>query len=314
MELHTLATVRARVKPLSVYFYALEPAPQPGGKGPTFRLGGYPLDEVLALIQSLDPAAEDYRIREGLFAGETFCLLHDDGPDPVLGCYYRDNLSKPLTEYKGEISELLLREGEALVDAAYAAFFQGDVVGLVRTSSKAPGFAKLSQWLSVQGRHSCVLSALRDPKGLAQLDAHPFGLRRIFLRVRPNRIDAVRPYSKDVAAALRAAANVNRSTEAIGIEFRSPRGGPDSALWSEQMRHEIEQLLGVLPDFEAAKVKVSGVKKELNLLRANVQTQFEVTLDETRRVGPAEAAEALFGAYDRERSSIQMALEARRGR
>lgn len=312
--LSTLSGVTAHVKPLSVYFYALEPAQRRGGGDPSFSVGHYPLNSVFDTIRRLDPAAEDYRIADGLFAGETFCVLHEDGERPVLGSYYRDNLSKPLTEYKGEISELFLREGEALVDSAYAAFFPGDVVGLVRTSSKAPGFAKLSQWLSVQGGHPCVLTALRDPSGLAQLDGHPRGIRRMYLRMRRNRIAAVDDYSTDVAGALRAAAEVNHSSGAVGVEFFSPKGKEEQGQWSEQMRQEVEHLIGVLPDFEAAKVKVAGLRKDLNLLRANVQTQFEVTLYDTRRVGPHEAAEALFGAYAQEKGSIELALEARRGR
>ncbi|MGD9796164.1 MAG: hypothetical protein AB7V43_22085, partial [Acidimicrobiia bacterium] len=105
-------------KRLTVYFYAIEPMAEFGrGASPSFEAGSYPLENVLKRIRKLDPATDEYRLKDDLFGGETFCLLHEDGPEPIMGAYYRDNLSKPLTEYKGEISELLLRDGEAVVDA-----------------------------------------------------------------------------------------------------------------------------------------------------------------------------------------------------
>jgi hypothetical protein len=298
---------------LTVYFYTVEPMTYFSDKSlRSFKSGNYPVAEVLKTIRKLDPASEDYRILEHLFGGETFCVVHDNGPEPILGVYYKDNLARPFTEYKGEISELVLREGEALVDAAFAAFFPGDVVGLVRTSSKAPGFAKLGQWLTLKGRYACGLIALRDPDTLAQLDREPAGMHRLSLRMRANRITSVAPYSANVAAALRAAATINDMTDEVGLELRMKKrkGRP---LWSQITRQEIEGLLAVLPDFEQATVHVSGRSKPFNLLRANIQQQVSVVLKGNKRVGPAEAANALFDAYAQERNSIEIALAAARG-
>lgn len=299
-------------KSLTVYFYVVEPMPTFGNELRSFNSGAYPIDDVLETIRRLDPAADDYRIQENLFGGETFCVVHDDGPQPVLGAYYRDNLARPLTEFKGEINELVLREGEALVDAAYASFFPGDVVGLVRTSSKAPGFAKIGQWLSVKGGYSCGLIALRDPQTLAQLDREPTKMHRLLVRIRRNRIVAVEPYSSDVASALRAAAEINRASDEVGVDLRV-KNAKERANWSRIMRQEIEELLAVLPDFEQAVVYVSGQKRPLNLLRTTIQRPVPVLLYDTKRVGATEAAEALFEAYEKERNSIELAVRAFRG-
>jgi hypothetical protein len=307
----TLAAMAVHQRRMTVYFYAIEPAP-PLGKAPTFDEGSYPLDHVLETILRLDPAAEEYRIKDGLFAGETFCVLHENGPQPVMGAYYRDNLSKPLTEYKGEINELFLRQGEALVDAAYAAFFPGDVVGLVRTSSKAPGFARIANWLSVLGGHPCAWIALREANALSQLDEHPTKLRSLWVRIRPDRIPAVEGQSTDVAQALRAAADINPYSGEVGVEISADRD--HSQVWSREARQEIEELMGVLPEFKEAKVKLAGVKRPINLLRANIQRPVEVFIVDSKRVGPSEAADGLFQAYDQERHSINLALEARRRR
>lgn len=298
-----------------MYFYAIEPAPALGsGSSTSFEPGSYPLVEVLETIRRLDPSTDEYRLKDDLFGGETFCLLHEDGAQPIMGAYYRDNLSKPLTEYKGEISELLLRDGEAVVDAAYAAFFPGDILGLVRTSSKAPGFAKIGNWLSLAGGHNCGLFALRDANTIAQLDAHPTGLRRLSLRIRTGRVEAVGAHSEDVASALRAAAAINPASREVGIRLDSGRKEENQARWSELARQEIEELLGVLPDFEEAKVTIAGLKNPVNLLRANIQRSLEISIVGSKRVGPAEAADALFRAYDQEQEPIRLALEARRER
>lgn len=290
-----------------MYFYAVEPLAGPEGR--SFTRGAYPLSQVLDRLRRLDPAAEEYRIREDLFGGETLCLLHEDGPEPLLGVYYRDNLTRALTEYKGEVQELVLREGEAIVDAAYAAFFPGDVVGLVRTSSKSPGFARLGQWLSINGGFRCGLFALPDPDTLMQLDRQPDRLRRLNLRIRRNRIAAVDAHSQKVARALRAAADVASATTEVGIDL-GVSNARERTDWSRHIRQEIEELLGILPDFEQASVQVSGRKKPVNLKRANVTADVPVILHNTRKVGLPEAAEVLFEGYEQERASIEAALNA----
>lgn len=293
-------------KSLTVYFYAVEPFPRQGMRD--FRSASYPLSEVLKVIRKSDPTSEACRITEDLFGGETFCLLHEDGPQPILGAYYRDNLARPLTEYKGEINELLLREGEALVDAAYAAFFPGDVLGLVRTSSKAPGFAKVGQWLSIVTGIGCGLVALTDPNVLAQLDRAPTKLSGLLLKIRRNRIPAIEAASPSVSQALRAAASVNPYTDEVGLEL-GVRNRKERAMWARRTRQEIEELLTVLPDFDKATVRVSGRKKRFNLLRATIHQGVQVPLIDSKLVGPAEAASALFQAYEDERNSIELAVK-----
>lgn len=294
-------------KSLTVYFYTVEPFPGQGMRN--FASGLYPLSEVLEVIRKSDPTSEACRITENLFGGETFCLLHEDGPQPILGAYYRDNLARPLTEYKGEINELMLREGEALVDAAYAAFFPGDVLGLVRTSSKAPGFAKIGQWLSIVAGIGCGLVALTDPDVLAQLDRAPTKLSGLLLKIRRNRIPAIASASPSVSRALRAAANINTHTDEVGLEL-GVRSQKERAMWARQTRQEIEELLSVLPDFDKATVRVTGRKRPFNLLRATIHQAVQVPLIDSKRVGPADAASALFQAYDDERTSIELALKA----
>lgn len=296
---------------LTVAFYAIEPMPVFDGLK-TFAQGAYPLAEVLKIVQELDPAAEEYRIRDRLFGSETLCVLHEDGPQPVLGAYTRDNLAKALTEYKGEITELMLREGEALVDASYVAFFPSDVVGLVRTSLKSPGFAKIGQWLTVQTRYSCGLLALPDADTVAQLDQEPTKLHRFTLRVRRAVLPRVQSTSPRVAEALRAAANLNDASDQIGIDQRASTGA-DQARWSRLVRQQIQELLGVLPECEEATVRISGQRQVVNLKRAQVRSQVSVLLRDTKRVGPNEAATALFEAYEQERGAIARAIAVLRG-
>ena len=295
-------------KELTVYFYRIEPL-QGAKPDRQFIRGAFPLEEVLNRIDATDPSSEESRIPETLFGGETFCVLHDDGPTPVLGAYYRDNFSMPLAELKGEVKELILREGEAIVDSAYVAFFPGDVVGLVRTSSKAPGFAKIGNWISMVGGYSLALAALTDSNTMLQLEENPNLLRRLSLRIQPSRISLIEPKSTGLSGALRAAADVSLTTEEVAIELRGPARQSASEQWSKQAMQEVREILEVLPDFEEAKVKLKGKKKEINLLRANVQTPVTILLEDTKVVGPNEAAKALVQAYEQEELSIQSALK-----
>jgi hypothetical protein len=73
-----------RNKKMTVYFYSIEPAPRFAGDGKKFELGAFPRDEVLKTVRMLDPASDEYRIQDNLFGGETFCLLHEDGPELVV--------------------------------------------------------------------------------------------------------------------------------------------------------------------------------------------------------------------------------------
>ena len=133
------------------------------------------------------------------------------------------------------------------------------------------------------------------------------------MRIRRDRIPAVEPHSKNVAEALRAAADLNQLSSEVTIGHRIDSGG-DSSEWSSIVRQEIEELMGVLPDFTEAKVKLAGVDKHVNLLRSTIQHTVDVSLFDRRKVGPAEAAVALFEAYAHEQGAINHALEKRDGR
>lgn len=303
----TLVNVKIVERKLTVAFYAVEPMPAFDGLK-SFAQGAYPIAEVLDTVRGLDPAADTYRVSDKLFGSETLCVLHEDGPQSILGAYTRDNLAQALTEYKGEITELMLREGEALVDASYVAFFPLDVVGVVRTSMKSPGFARIGQWLTVQGRYSCGLVSLPDPDTMAQLDREPTRLHRFTLRVRRNVLPQVQASSPRVAEVLRAAASLNDASDQIGIDQRV-FAGQEQARWSRLVRQQIQELLAVLPDCEEATVQVSGQRHVINLRRAQVRCQVRILLEGTKRVGPQEAAKVLFEAYELEQNSIRRAID-----
>jgi hypothetical protein len=178
-------------------------------------------------------------------------------------------------------------------------------------SARRAGFAKIGQWLSFMSDYGCGLVSLRDPNVLAQLDREPSKLRKLVLRIRRNRIAALAQYSPSIAGALRAAADVNSHSDEVGIEL-AVRTQQERAMWARSTRQEIEELLAVLPDFEKASVSVSGRQKPFNLLRASIQQPVSVLLA-NKRVTANEAAQVLFQAYDEERNSIRLAIDALRG-
>lgn len=294
-------------------FYAIEPMHAFDGQR-EFASGAFPQDEVFKTIRRRDPAEPAYRITDDLFGGETLCLLHENGPKPILGAYYRDNLGKLLTEYKGEIVQAMLREGEAPVDAGYLAFFPNDTVGLVRTSSKSPGFATIGRWLTFIGGYSCGLIALPDADTLARLQANPTGLRRLLVRARRGALPFIEGHSPSVAKALRAAGEMNSQAEQSAIEVRASNSGGDDAGFSLEALDRVSELMGALEAIEEVKVRLSDRRQPINLKRAYVKGQVSVQLEAKRRVGLAEAADVLFGAYDQEQVSIEAAVPALRRR
>jgi hypothetical protein len=300
-----------RTKKLRVAFYALEPMSSFDDQR-EFPLGRYPLAAVIAAIGKLDPASEEYRLRDDLWGGETLCLFHDDGPQPLLGAYYRDNLARALTEYKGQVSEIPLRDGEALVDASFAVLFPEDVVGLVRTSNNSPSFARIGRWLSCIGGFACGLVALPDANALEQIDRDPMKMKRFRVRARRDRLSVIEQFNPRVARVLRSAADVNVMTDEIGAEWRNTRRS-DQASWAIQMRYEIQDLLGAFPEFKEAKVYMSG-GRTVDLNRNFVQHAAVVSLVDTKRVGPFEAAQAIFDAYEQERHAIAESLHVVRSK
>src|SRR5665213_308308 len=131
---------------VTVSFYIAEPLDPP-----TWTVD-FPADEVLATMRELDLASGEYHVKNGLFATELFCTVHE-GAHPLVGAYSKDMWNAVLTEFKGAIEEIEMRDGEGIIDGSFAAFFPHSVVGLVRSSVKAPGTAALANWLTLFGGH-----------------------------------------------------------------------------------------------------------------------------------------------------------------
>jgi hypothetical protein len=298
---------------VTVAFYAIEPMHALDGQG-RFVSGAFPQKEVFKTIRRRDPAAPEYRITEDIFGGETLCLLHENGPEPILGAYYRDNLARPLTEYKGQIAEAMLRDGEAPVDAAYLAFFPNDTVGLVRTSSKSPGFATIGRWLTFVGGYATGLIALPDAETLAQLQANPTGLRRLRLRARRGALPFIESHSPSAARTLRAAADLNSRSEDCAVEVGATRSNGDDPAFSLEALDRITELMGALDAIDEVRVQVNGRRQPINLKRSLVTAHLTVRLEAKRRIGLAEAADVMFEGYEQERQSVELAVSALRRR
>jgi hypothetical protein len=299
-----------RVKEAHVHFYAIEPVPA-FDRQQSFTSGHYPRKQVFETIRARDPAEESYRIADNLLGGETLCVLHEDGPEPILGAYFRDNLAKPLTEYKGQIAEAMLRDGEAPVNAAYLAYFPNDVVGLLRTSSASPNFAKIGLWLTIIGGYACGLLSLTDADTMAQLRDHASGIRRLNVRCRRSALGIVDNHSPSVAEALRRVGDLNPESDQMGIEIWAGKNGQDR--FSQLALQELSDLIWATPVLEEALVKVAGRKQPINLKRARVSGRTPVVLQDKKQVGLREAAEALFAAYEQEQASVRKAVATLRG-
>lgn len=296
-------------KQLMVAFYVLEPS-EPD---PTWEAPGYPLDEVWKRISRLDPALDSYRIKEDLFGGETLCLLYEDGPKPLLGAFYKDKFQIPLTERKGEVREIVFDDDdEGIVDASYVMFFEEDLVGVIRTSSKSPGHVKIGQWLSVIGGHRVWLAPMPDANTTRQLDkAQSTRLRLLVGKPFLNLIDTEAP---SAAKALREAASLNPHSNAVGVEHRAGRDAHEVALFSATTRDLVTELLPFLSDFEIAEVKLQGRRRPVNLARSSLVAKVDLHLIDHKRVRPEDAAKALLEAYEDERAALGDALAAWRAR
>ena len=305
----TVSWVPTKVRTVNVAFYTVEPAPTFEPSRTTFLAGHLPWEDLWATVRLRDAAAEDYRLKDHLWGGETLCLLHDNGPEPILGAYYKDNFGKLLTEYKGEVTEATLREGEGPVMSAYLASFPMDVVGLVRTSSKAPGFASIGRWITAVGGISCALTSLPDANTLQQLRAEPTKLNRFTLGALKRALPGIQEGSPSVAKALDGALSINPLGGYAGLDVRAGKGA-EVATFSAQVLQEMQEVMAVLPDLEEAKVYVSGRRRPINLKRSQIVAPVPVVLQDTTRVGLKEAAEALFTAYAQEHASIEAAVKA----
>jgi hypothetical protein len=299
-----------RIRDVNVSFYGIEPI-SAFDQQRTFAPGKFPLKKVFDTIRARDPAEDSYRISDTLLGGETLCLLHENGPKPILGAYYRDNLARPLTEYKGQIAEIMMRDGEAPVNAAYAAFFPDDVVGLLRTSSASPSFAKIGLWLRCIGGYACGLLSLTDADTLAQLQDHPMGIRRLSVRCRRALLGEVETHAPLVAEALRKVGDLNQESDQMGVEIWAGQYGQDR--FSQLALQELQELVWATPALEQALVRVSGRKKPINLKRDRISSPVKVILQDKKQVGLPEAADVLFNAYQQEQASIRKAVAIMRG-
>lgn len=293
-----------RTRQVRVAFYAVQPLPGVDGH-PTFELTNYPREATFEYIRSLDPVDETYRIKEDLFGGEFLCLLHDNGPETIVGAYYRDNLGRLLTEYKGEISEVMLRDGEAPVDASYLAFFPSDIVGLLRTSSKSPRNARVAQWLSYVAGCPCALVPLRDPDALAQLTEHPLGLRRLIVGASTSAMPELESHPASVAKTLRDLASLHPSSGMVRFEMRAERSHQED--FSRLVLQDVHDLVEVIPFLDEVKVKVTGRSQLIDLKRLHVTAQIDAALVNTSRVGLREAPDLLFEAYAQQQTSVEQA-------
>lgn len=285
---------------MTVSFYVVEPA---AGESQTFE-GVFPADEVLDQVRILDLSTGQYHVKDGLFANEVFCTVHE-GPQPILGAYNKDMYASVMTERKGEIREVEMSDGEGVVDASYVAFFPNSVAAVVRTSIRSPGSARIGNWLTLFGGHPCYFSALPTADTMARLNQLPTEIRRVVFRARRGRFPAIREANRQVAEALEAASKVSTSSKVgltLGVERRAEKPG-----WWTGMRSVISDIAEVLPEFDTARVEVTK-GKDVNLLDAYVSTRVEVELDGVKRIRPHNAAQALVEAYDSEKDSIDAAL------
>jgi hypothetical protein len=296
-----------RQRQVRVSFFAIQPVPGMDGH-PTFDLRRYPREETFDHVRCLDPADESYRIKEDMFGGEFLCLLHDNGSEAILGAYYRDNLGKLLTEYKGEISEVMLREGEAPVDASYMAFFPNDIVGLLRTSQKSPRNARIAQWLSFVAGCPCALVPLRDPDTLAQLAEHPLALRRLIVGANKSVLPELETHGASVAQVLRDMSRLHPGSAMVSYEVAAERSTQEE--FSRLLLQDLHDLVDVIPILDEIKVKLAGRPAMVDLKRQLVLAQLQVILVNTSRIGLRQAPEILFDAYEQERVSVERAAQA----
>lgn len=279
-------------KRVTVTFYVVEPLEE---QSPSWE-GEFPEKAVLDTARGLDLASGNYHVKTGLFNSEMFCAVYD-GPPRLLGGYTKDLLASLQTEFKGSIEQILLREGEGVVDAAYAHFFPNNVLGLLRTSVKSPGSASMANWISLFCGYPCVFSALPTADALSRLERPASEILGVTLRAKMKLLRWLRPVRADVASTFEAAGRVSGSSKAEVTFATATKKERDH--WWPGMRAAISDLAAaqLLQDFDAASVRLTG-KDSVNLRDAYVNRKLYVTLVGTKRVGPAEAAQALVEAYD----------------
>lgn len=189
--------------------------------------GAFPAAEVLDTIEALDLASGEYHIPKGLW-GQLFCKVWADGPQRLLGSYTKDIASAVEVEYKGTVEEIILREGEGVVQPAYVAFFPDSVVGILRCATSSPGAASVAHWMSEFGGYSCAFQALPNIDVLAQLDGPAEEKLSVFFSGPKRLLKRITDARPDVGMAMQAAAAVSKSTQAgvwLSTEHRSEQIG-----------------------------------------------------------------------------------------
>lgn len=288
---------------VTVSFHVIEPF------GPENRwTGEYPAAEVLSHIETLDLASGDYHLKRRLFGTEVFCAVHDDGPQPILASYTKDVWWAVMTERKGEISSIDMRDGEGPIDGAFAAFFEPSVVGIIRSSLKSPGPASTADWLSQFTPYSCVFNRLPAPASALLAGPADRFLSATFI-AKKRQMARIREARPDLAGALDAAAGVGRSSKpgvVLATEHRDERSE-----WWTTIRAIIDDLddAELLEDFAKASVRVSKVG-DVNLKKTFLTFRQPVAIQGNRRLAVASAAEALLRAYEQNQGEIREAVAA----
>lgn len=290
-------------RPVTVTFHVAEP----DSAAPSWTRE-FPSAEVLDTVAAFDLATGDYHLQTTLFGNEVFCMVHE-GPVRLLASYTKDSLQAVLSEYKGTVEHIPMRDGEGILDAAYAAFFPNNVLGLVRYSAKSPGASSIAHWLSAFGGHGLYLAALPKSNAMAGLDRPADEVVSVVLRARKTIAKYVRPVRQDVAGALEAVAAVS-ATSRVAVEFgvSSPK---EKGVWWPGMRAAIKDLADaqLIAEFDAAYVRMNS-GGNVNLKQAYVTAKPLMDRRDKKRFGPAQAAELLTKAYQDEERTILAALDA----
>lgn len=283
-------------KNLTVQFFIINPL---DGHESAFEAGKFPAQRMVDAVGVLDPASPEYRLPGNLFGStEQFCHILPGEP-PLICSYTKELVAAPETEHKGEIRALIFDEDEGVVDCAYLMLFPGDVVAILRTSNKAPGRSATARWLSTYGGVPFYLAPLPDPDFRTRL-ARGGHVRRVKLKARMSKLRTVGS-ENSFAESLRAIARPH--SDVVEYSTSSTRPVQSTPLFSSAVVADLDELVALTPALEQAQVWVTGDPKPIDLKGAHHTTTVAVELDELRRVGPPQAAQALIDAFGKERPS-----------
>lgn len=300
-------------KPLHQYvtvsFYVVEPHIEHPGAW----TGDYPADDMLDAVEKLDLASGLYHVQTNLFGNEVFCMV-EDGQQRMLSCFTKDSWNALQTEFKGQVEEVPLRDGEGWVEATYCTFFPQSVAAVVRTSTKSPGAAQIGRWVSMFTPQQCYLATLPKIDALAELQRPSKEISSVRLRAKTSLIQRLRPVRPDLAGILEAAAGTAGSSN-VDITLGVPAAR--KAHWWAEMYAIISDLADaqLLADFDSAMVNLVGKTSPINLKEAFVKLKVPVDLQVKLKIGPSHAAIAMVEAYGQLKDDvITPAVEAWKGK